>query len=241
MASQANILPYMKTSFKRVALPRDAAGQRVGCGCLAFLLSKDWKKSVAMTENVRTMVSDSRYTYFYYNLLYRGTIGNRRYNLRCKDERTEVYDKIKKSKGVILPHPPSTLDAGPNRNTYFDMSKYLEIFYYMTRTFPPSRIVNLFWSYFKSIWFSKQTTNYPTKFVLVNLEDYPNFGTNLLDNIGNPIFIIYYTMYKRFELIKDLDLDFYFYAGNAVLRLNPAKCDEKSYLIFRKEVKRAHH
>ena len=48
----------------------------------------------------------------------------------------------------------------------------------------------------------------------------------------------YYTMFKHVELLKDFDIDFYFYADKKVLKVNPSQADKKTYKTLRVEMSR---
>ena len=58
----------------------------------------------------------------------------------------------------------------------------------------------------------------------------------LKENLDNPLYIIFFTLYKKPELLKDIDIDYYFYVKNRVLKVNPSLLDEKSYLKLKIEM-----
>lgn len=227
----------MITQYKKVSLPKlDPVTNRLGVNNLAFVFAEDTKSVIDMINAKDTVYRDSLYSY-YYNPVYRGTIAARRYNIRNTNERKEINDKVHKATGLRIV-PAMSLDKVLNRNCYFDLSKYIEIFKVMTENMHVARRVNLFWAFFKSVWFSQQTAGYTNKFVLLNADLYPDMSGNLRTAINNPLFLLYYTLYKRFELISTLNMDFYIYSHRAVLRINPSKCDKKSYLKFKRELQK---
>lgn len=238
MAIYSNAIKHLITQTKRVALPRnDSIENKIGFGSLVFLFTDNIGDSIRMINNNDQCYHDNKYRYFFYNLHYRGTIAGRRYNIKDFDERKRIYNRIIKET-QISPHPLSPLNKTQNRNCYFDMSKYFEIYKFMTKKFTPSRKVTIFWDLFKSIWFSDQTSTYPEKTVLINADMYTKFSGGVKNCIDNPLFMIYYTMYKYFDVIKDLNINFVIYCKKTVLRVNPSLCDEKSYLIFKRELQK---
>ena len=237
MAIYVNTIPYMVTQYRKVALPKnDPAGNRMGYNNLAFIFSENIDNSIRMMNAKDTVYRDTPYSY-YYNQVYRGVIGARRYNIKEITNRKSIYEKVTKQAKL---HVVSTtmLNKVPNRNCYFDMCKYIEIYNFMTGKMHVSRKVNIFWSYFKSIWFSEQTSTFANKFVLIDADMFPNMSGTLKEAINNPLFLIYYTLYKKFDLVSELDIDFIIYSHKAVLRINPSKCDEKSYAKFKRELQK---
>ena len=110
------------------------------------------QKSLYLVNNTTNLYNDGRYYYYYYNLKYYGTIKGRRYNIRNVNDRKAVYTRIS-NETSLHPHPPTLLNKTPNRNCYFDMSKYFEIYLFMTKKFNTMKKVDIFWDYFK-FWFS---------------------------------------------------------------------------------------
>ena len=240
MAILVDTLPYLLTQQKRVALPRnDTTSNRskLGYGNLVFMFTNSVDESIDIINNKNNLYNDNKYYYYYYNLHYRGTIAGRRYNIKNVDDRKRAYEKIK-DKTTLTPHPPSLLNKTQNRNCYFEMSKYFEIYKYMTKNFTLSRKMNIFWSFFKSVWFSEQTSTYDRKWVLIDADMFNKFSNMSKDNADNPLFMIYYTLYKNYELIKDINIDFIIYCKKAVLRFNPSYADDKTHKLFKRELQK---
>lgn len=235
-AAYPDSIPYNHTVVKRIALPKEnPVDRKTGYGNLVFLFTDDYMKSIRLVNNKTNCYHDNKYTYFYYNLLYRGVLGNTRYNIKDVKEREDVYEKVKKLT-TLTPHPPTMLDKTPNRNTYFDMSKYFQIFKSITEKYYTGRKVSLFWSYFPSIWNSPQCAQYDRKIVLIDADMYDKFSGNLHEDLCNPIFMIYYALYKRFELIKPINIDFLIVCKGSILKINPSMCTEKDYNVIRAQL-----
>lgn len=234
----ADTLPYMQCKFQKVTLPdKDNVEKRTGYGNLVFLFSNDVKQSIKMMTNNENCISYNKYKRYYYHLLYRGYIGKKRYNIRDTETRKEVYEKVKKET-TITPHPLTILKNTPTKNTYFEMARYCQIFNSLTEKMNASRKLLMFWNYFSSIWNSELVSNYTNKFVLIDASQYDKFGGNLQENMKNPLFIFYYTLYRKPELIAELDVDFLIYCHKAVMRFNPSKTENinQAHTIFKREI-----
>lgn len=239
MSIYINDIPYLITQNKKISLPRYDNNKKMGFGSLVFLFTNNTGESIQMINNKETCTHDGRYPYYYYNRRYVGKINGRRYNIKDLATQKNLYLRIEKECGAVSPHPLSPLNKTSNRNCYFDMSKYYEIYMFMTKKYATTKKLMLFWDYFKSIWFSEETSTYNTKTVLIDADMFSDFKNgNLKDRLDNPLFMLYYTMYKRFDLISQLNIDFVIYCKRYVLKINPSMCDEKSYLLLYRELQK---
>ena len=59
---------------------------------------------------------------------------------------------------------------------------------------------------------------------------------NVKENLANPLYMIFYTMYRNVTLLKDIDIDFFFYVGKKVLKVNPSQADKTTYKQLRVEM-----
>lgn len=228
-------LPYMKTLPKQPALPK---GEPLGKGNLIFLFSKSIDDSIDMINEKKTFFSNGKYRWYFYNLNYIGKIGVRRYRFKDIKERANIYKRIAEET-TLTPYPlKPIISSNEERNTYYDLCRYYEIFNMQTEKLKVFNVIQLFWEYFKPI-FRENYGRLKNKYVLIDANKFKNFkGEKLREQINNPIFLIYYTLWKRMELISDLDIDFLIYCNGRVLKINPSKCDEKSYMIFLREIKK---
>lgn len=236
MAIYLESVPYNQTVNKRIALPKDnPIDKKMGYGNLVFLFTDSPDKSIRLINNKTNCYHDNKYHYFYYNLLYRGMLGTKRYNIKDVKERASIYERLKKT-STVSPHPPTLLNKTPNRNTYFDMSKYFQIYKSLTQKLSVQKRVSIFWSYFNSIWNSEQCSQYSRKIVLLDADMYDRFSTNLKENLENPIFMLYYSLYKYFELVNPINMDFVIFCKGSVLKVNPSQCTEKDHSRIRTQI-----
>ena len=239
MPIYVNDLPYMSTQYKRVALPRIGQGSKNGYGSLVFLFTQNLTQSIE-NINSKNCYHDGKYRDYYYNGKYTGSIAGRRYNINDIETRKNVYKQIE-DRTTVSPHPLIAINKSPNRNCYFDLHKYLEIYLYMTKKYGFGKKLQVFWDFFNSIWNSEESSTFPTKIVLINVNHFPmnnGQGMKISDKLNNPLFLLYFTLYKRFDLISKLNIDIVIFSNKAVLKINPSKCDEKSYLIVNRELKK---
>lgn len=228
-------IPYMKTLRKTISLP---IGTPTGKGNLIFLFSNSVKDSISMINEPTTFSNKGRYYFYFLNAVYRGKIGLKPYKYKNLQERLTIYKQVEDETNLRAYRMGIVIKPGEKRNTYFDLFQYLNLFRVCTDKLNAKRKIELFWSYMKPI----LTENYgelKNKYVLINAQHFGVFNKGtLLDKIRNPLFLIYYTLWKRRELISDLDIDFLFYCNGKVMKFNPSKTDEKSRPIFLAELKK---
>lgn len=232
MAILIDTKPYLRTLTMNVSLPR---GNPIKHGNLVFLLSHDVNESVEMINN-SVISHNNNYYYYYYDKQYSGYVYTRKFIRRQLAERKDAYELVSK-KTKIHPHPMMPLNKSQTYNTYFDMSYHIRIFFELLNTKSVARVVTEYLKYFKSIVQRSDTNDYH-KMVLINAESWKFTSSGVSDLCRNPVFIIYYSLYKYYDLVKDLDLDFFLYCGKSFLKINPSQCDEKSYMVVRRELSR---
>lgn len=233
-AVYSDSLPYMKLMNRKVTLPR---GEKIGRGNLCFLYTHNPDESIDIINNTKNFIHGRRYYYYYIQPIYRGRLYNKIYRIRWVNERKELYKKIEK-KTYTHPYNKLTINnAKDNRNMYYDLSKFIEIFNSICEKFIPRKKVTMFWDYFKTIINAKNLNIYQNKFILINIDQW-KMSNNLKENLQNPLFLLYYTMFKYFDLIKDFDIDFFFFTNRRCLRVNPSKVGKKDYQKLRKEMNR---
>lgn len=231
-------LPYLKTMTRRVALDK---GTPIGKGNLVFLFSKNINQSIKMMNQTENLYSNGNMHFYFYPPKYRGYIKTRRYFINDMTLRKEINKKIKENT-EIFPYPLKPLiDSAEKRNTYYDLCRYYSIFTKITeKEIQTFRVIEGFWQMFSPV-FSDSYGQLTNKVILINADDYPMPNGPLRRRIYNPLYLIYMTLYKKFELISNIDIDFLIYAGDRVLKVNPSKCDKKSYLQYMIELKKIYH
>lgn len=229
----AENIPYMRVMPRVFTLPK---GKPMGRGNLGFLFSNSLEDSINYFKSPKNALPKTFYKFYYLNSRYKGKIYNKVYNKKFFDERTQCYEKIEKV-GKIKPYKRLFMNPAESYNTFIDMFEYFSIFSQYTNKVPLRKKITLYWNYVKSILKSYDSlTKYEYRFILINLDDMKKHQS-MIDNVNdlNHLMIIYYTLYKYHEIIKDLDFDFYFYTKNKVLKFNPAKAeiDKMYYREFR--------
>ena len=226
--------PYMKMMRRQVILPQ---GSPIGRGNLCFLYSNNLSESINMMNNTKNFSNRNRYKYYYYNFSYIGKIYNKMFKFRELDKRKDIYKEVSE-KTKITPRVNIRNTANDNRNMYYDLYRYLEIFTNICSNLQPMKYITLYWDYIGKI-LSLDLPGYKNRFVLVDLKNFSLSGTyNITENLKNPLFLIYYTLFRKPELVKKIDIDFFFYADNKVLKINPSSTDDKSYTLLRSEMKK---
>jgi hypothetical protein len=229
-------IPHLKLSTKIVYLP--IGKERSNMGNLCFLYTNSVDESIELMTNTSNFKSMKKYYYYYYNPVYIGKLYNKPYRFREVNQRKELYKKVRlNTNSVIHPYTKMNIDGKDLRNLFYDMSRYIQIYNTICSKLQVKKRVSLYWDYMKKIYLSPNLNNYEKKFVLINV-DYFKMSRNLKENLNNPVFMLYYTLFRYPELISNLDMDFYMFTNNKILKLNPSLCDKKSYLKMKVEMKR---
>ena len=229
----AEKIPYLKVFPRVFTLPK---GNPNGKGNIAFLFSNNFEETVQYLKSPTNALPKTFYKNYYLNSRYRGKIYNKIYNKKFFKERQEYYEKIEKIK-KFKTYKRLFINPADKYNIFIDLFEYFTIFSQYTNKIPFRKKITLYWAYVKSILNSYESLpNYKYKFILINLDNMKQ-NKSMIDNVNslNHLMIMYYTLFKYHELIKDLDYDFYYYTKNKVLKFNPSKAniDNTFYKTFR--------
>ena len=184
--------------------------------------------------------------YFYTPMRYRGYFGNLRYNLVDTTGRNDVYRWLKLNSGEIYnvrAYPFKYLNNTNNYSLYYDLGKYNQLFHDTTKKKPLIQKVQLYWSFINNIINDPNLSQYKRKMILIRAEDWSsNFSSsmgNISNYMNNPLTMLYYSLYKRFDMVRNYNIDFYILGGyDWSLYVNPSKCDKNSFRIFLIQLKR---
>lgn len=231
MAIYIDSKPYLRVIPTKVALPK---GDPIRHGNLVFLLSKNLKDNVDMIKN-KTVSADGKYRFFYSDFIYKGKLYNKPFVERRFEERFQLYEAIEKATDLTK-HPQTGLDKSGHWNTFFDMSHHMEIFDRITaRVTGVTKWIELYVEYLKGI-LNRADTNGYNKILLIDGNKNPLTGSGIRELIKNPAFLIYYCLYRHFELIRDINVDIVIYTNSAFVKVNPSKCNEKDYMVYKREL-----
>ena len=229
-------IPYLTTLRRKVILPKGVPSKY---GNLVYLYSNSLEDSIQIMTNTENFVNVGKsYEYYYYNLTYSGTIYHKRYLCRDVEERKKVYESVRQRTNV-RPFPMKPISGEFHRNMYYELYRYLEIFWSITNKLQPKVKTKLFWSFFESIVKDPATSGYEHKYILINADQHvKNFSGKLKDRVNNPLFLIYYTLYIDHAIFKNINVDFLIYTGSFVLKFNPSMSDKKTFVEFKAQLKR---
>lgn len=231
MPIYVDTLPYLKTLPKSVALPKGSPQKH---GNIVFLYSNNYNESLEIINNP-TVFHDNKYTFYFYDALYKGVLNYRSYNIVDTKERTSLY-KVISTKSDLLPHPIRDFDSNNYRNTYFEMSKYISIFNSMTQKMPIVKHIESYWRFIRNIVDAERIKGFDNKMMIINAATYKNINAPVKELISNPLFMIYYTLYKFPEYIKSLDIDIFIYCNKYVLKINPSLLEHGDYNTYKREL-----
>ena len=186
-------------------------------GACAILLNKD-KESIDIFGNHPMLETRGLYKSVYRNKIIVFKIKSTKVQNKdlkaCKDYYRHCYDTFGFISGLMGIH---------DKNFYYDTYPEQELFFANCENLPRLSVGEEWVKMMKSNVLSfPLLEKYPTKYILLSLEDW-------MDKEFNPIDIIARLMKKQFELFQSIgDYDMIFLTGEAWFKMNPARCTERS-------------
>jgi tetratricopeptide (TPR) repeat protein len=229
-------IPYFKTLSKQVILP---IGVPMGKGNICFLYSKSIKESMEIMTSKVNMLNNKKYRLYYYPLIYKERINNRRYFFHDANSRSYNYEEIHNNTDII-PYERISVSNSESRNIFIDLSRYINLFESNTEKLAVYRTIPMYWEFFNHVLaenYLSTNSNYYNRFMVIDISNY-RLGKVLKENLKNPLFMVYYSLLRFYSVIKTIDIDMYFYNGRKVLRVNPSQANEKTYALLRTEMKK---
>lgn len=228
-------LPYLKVIPRKVFLPK---GEPMGRNNLCFLYTHDTKESFEQMKNNINFIAKNYYHFYYYQPLYKGKLYNRTYKIREVEDRKALYKKLERDKTIkVRPYIKLAVEPTENRSMFYDLSKHLSIFFSICNKLTPKKKIDLYWEYMKNIYTQESLNGYPNRFVLVNIDKFV-LKKDLRDNLSNPLYIIYYSLYKKMEKLQEIDIDYYFYSGKKILKINPSKLTHENVKMLKTQMQK---
>ena len=210
-------LPYDKVMSRKINLP---IGNPPGTGNFVFLYTTKFEDSLSLMTNNTNAILGQKYKWYFYQQDYRGMIWNKRYRFRNVQLRKSHYETVRK-KG-FKPYLARNLSVNENKNIIYDLHTYVSIINEYSKKMSIPRKIYAYWNYMRPIFRIPNNATFPNRMVLVNLDQY-SLGNTLKENTNHPLYMIWYTLYKYPECLLGIDVDFIFYSGMYILKINPAR------------------
>lgn len=210
-------LPYGKVMSRKINLP---IGHPPGTGNLAFLYTTKFEDSLALIKNHTNAIPGQKYKWYFYQQDYRGMIWNKRYRFHNMQLRKSHYDTVRKST-TVKPYIARIVSPDEEKNLLYDLHTYVSIINEYSKKMSVPRKVRAYWDYMKPI-LTKTVPSLKTRMVLINLEQF-TLGDTLQENLNHPLYMIWYTLYKYPECLVGVDVDFLFFSGMKILKINPTQ------------------
>lgn len=224
-----NNIPHLRVFKQKVYLPRDSKAPSLYN--IVFINNKNIDNSINLMKHPM-IITNSKYLTYYIDNLYKKKIHNKFININYRNRRKDIYAKIKDEFSLYKSY--MTFDQVNNRNVYFDLHIYNELFFQNTGSLPILKRIDLYYDYLKVLINDTRFNSYKTKMVFIDVESWMN---NTPDRINNPIMYLLLGYRKYFDSFKTLgDIDFYLYSDKGILRINPSLCDKNQISIFKREL-----
>ena len=216
-----NDVPELTLFAKKVYLPK---GERSGKGNLVFLYTETISETINEINQKSNYTPMTNYTHYFYNMVYSGRLYNTRFNIRDTDKK-DIYEKVK-TETSLTPVPSLTLEKF-DRNCYFELSKYLQLYHKATDKLTVDLRISLFWNYLWKIMTDISLTGYNSKYLIINADKYSNaFEGKINQKLNNPLFIIYYTILRNPEVFRFFDQDICIYSKTLSFKINPSHIEK---------------
>ena len=124
-AVKAEKIDYLKTYTRQIYLPFGSIKR--GRGNVAMVYSHSLQETIDVINNKDNCIGGINYPLYYFNMLYQGKIHTKKFRYRLSKERKELYQEIK-DKTNLIPKLKLSESVSDNKNIYYDLYKYMEIF-----------------------------------------------------------------------------------------------------------------
>lgn len=230
-------IPHLKLYKIKTYLPTDR--QKRTHGSCILLNTNSLESDAALMQH--KMFENSKVNGYYMEWMFNGKLHTKTYRENKKKERVEEYNKIKtmvSSRNIVTYNTPQNISK---RNFYYGLHFDNNIFFNTVADLSYRRKASLYLQYMKSFFSRDVLKDYPMKTMLINIKEWDaGLRPSSTDkNFNNPVIILYYTMRKMFDEFKALgDINIVFVFDNGVISVNPSKCDEKSFVTLKQEIRK---
>ena len=228
-------IPHLKTYKQKVLLPKDEKYPSINS--VVFINNNTIESSIELLKH-EFIKNSSMYHFYFMDQIYSGKLFNRTFRILYRKERTDIYTNIEKQVRFI--QTVTDLPSVNKKNIYVDLIKHNTLFFELSKKVNFGVRIKNYISYLDNLINNSHFNQYKYKTICIDINSWINdVGTQIKGklNFDNPIFIIYYCMYKYFDKFIELgNINIIFYTNDSVLRLNPSLCDKNSYSLFKKEI-----
>lgn len=204
---------------------------------IAFLNNRTVKDSIdAMKSTI--LKNNNKYHFYQLDSMYNGKVFNKAFRVIKTKERDAVYADVHSS--LRFMSTEKTMGTVNNRNVYYDLQFANNIFFDMARkTSTYLTKVTEYMKYLATITKDSDFAKYKHKTMMIDVSSWTDSKSlTATRQLDNPVYYLYYAMYKKPELFKDLDLDLILHTDSAFIRIIPSKVNEKSYNLLKTELGR---
>ena len=231
-------IPHLKVYKQKAYLPTD---QKATTMYSIVFINNDSVQASKELMNNSYLYHNNKFHFYYIDPTYMGKIAGKSYNIAFRKERELVYDDIESTVKTVNSIP--TYNGLGGKNVYFDLCKYNAIYFSYAKKLSYAKKVTEYIRFLNKIISNSRFEPYKIKTITIDIGAWMGNNTDLgkKSTFDNPVFILYYAMFKYFSDFKTLgDINIILYNDNFTLRLNPNECDEKSYIPLRKELAKMH-
>lgn len=201
---------------------------------MALLANKtdDSVKTILNHPNIRV---NNKYTSYYIDTLYTGTINGKRYRVLDKQWRKNLYERMKKEYPFLKTR--LTVESIMGKNVFVDLHRHLNLFFENSKKVNNMKKMQLFIPFFSGLYNDSRYSQY-SKTIFIDVTEWIS-EKKISSLFDNPLTILYFLMWKKYDDFKLLgDINIIIYNSQYYTRLNPKECEEDSYRYYRKVLMR---
>ena len=223
-----NNIPHLRAYKQRLNLPRDQ--KAASMYNIIFINNNSVDDAIKLMKHP-LLNTNAKYLTYHIESIYKHKIHNKMINSNYKSRVEEIYDRIGDEFSLFKTY--RTFEQVTNRNVYYDLHIYNNIFFSSVKNVTVIKKIELYFDYLRTIINSPKFNQYRNKMIFIDVESW----YNLPDKVDNPITYILLSFRKYFDIFKSLgNMDIYFYSDSTILKLNPSLCNKNDITIFKREM-----
>lgn len=225
----SNLIPLMKLYRLKTYLPINDTKKTMNS--VVILNNPDIQSNMKFLEHP-LFLPNSKYNTYFIEPRYAEKIRSKTVRINYKEKRNYIYEDIKDKYRHISFTPLTGLQLA-NRNMYYDLSVYNDIFFSNIGKTSIRNKIELYFGYLRKIVDSQTLNGYNLKTVFIDVEAWTKPGMSDIDNAVSYIYIAFKKYIEYLEILGDMDI--IFYTDKICFKFNPSKVSNKNdFLLFKK-------
>ena len=226
---QSHQIPVMKLYRIKTYLPTNDKLKTLNS--VAILNNPDLDTNLKFIDHPM-FLSNSKYLNYYIEPRYIEKIRSKTIRINYKDDRNDIYEKIHNTHRSLRT-PINATQIG-NRNLYYDISKYNEIFFNNIGDWGILNKIKFYFEYLKARINSPTLHGYTIKTIFMDVNAWTSSDRDKIDNAVSYIFLACKRFPDTLSILGDIDI--IFYNDKTCFKFIPATFDKNQFILFKKYI-----